>query len=264
MQDWNPALYLRFADERARPAAELLARVPLIQARRVADLGCGPGNSTALLLQRFAGAQATGVDNSRAMLAQARRQLPQAGFVLADMAGWEPAANERPDLIFANASLQWAADHEVLFPRLFSCLAPGGVLAVQMPDNLGEPVHRLVREVAALPQYASHIGADAAQARTALLPAAAYYDLLAAPAMAAASVDVWHTIYQQPLASPAAIVQWVRGAGIKPFVDALPTALQAPFLAEYERRIDAAYPARTDGTRLLAFPRIFIVAQRKP
>ncbi|MDL5038830.1 trans-aconitate 2-methyltransferase [Comamonas sp. Y6] len=266
MQDWNPALYLRFANERTRPAAELLARVPALQpARRlhIVDLGCGPGNSTELLVERFPDADVLGIDNSEAMLETARKQLPQAKFEAGDIASWAPAEGEpAPDLIYANASIQWAGEHEALIPRLFSLLAPGGVLAVQMPDNRQEPSHRNMREVAQLPRFVAHIG-DASKVRTDILPIGAYYDLLAAPVRDVASVDVWHTIYQHPMESAAAIVQWLRGTGLKPFVEGLPAPLQADFLAEYERRIDAAYPERADGKRLLAFPRLFMVAQRK-
>jgi trans-aconitate 2-methyltransferase len=262
MLDWNPALYLRFADERTRPAAELLARVPLARARHVVDLGCGPGNSTELLAQRFPEARITGIDNSQAMLAAARQRLPQAGFALADIAAWAPNSGDAPDLIYANAALQWVGAHETLLPRLFALLAPGGVLAVQMPDNLGEPTHRLMREVAGLPRFASHIG-DAARVRTSILPVGSYYDLLAAPGAGAASVDVWHTVYQHPMDAAGAIVQWLQGTGLKPFVEGLPPALRDDFLAEYERRVDAAYGVRADGRRLLAFPRLFIVARRQ-
>ena len=264
MPDWNPALYLRFADERTRAAAELLARVPLAQARRVVDLGCGPGNSTALLLQRFPGAQVSGVDHSPAMLQAAREQLPGADFVQADIATWSlPAGHPGYDLVYANASLQWVGGHESLLGRLFAALAPGGVLAIQMPDNLQEPSHRLMREVAALPPFAQHIG-DAAQVRAPILAATRYYDLLAVAPQAAAAVDIWRTVYQHPLRGPAAIVEWLRATGLRPFLQALPEALQAGFLSEYERRLDAAYPAQADGRRLLAFPRLFIVAQRTP
>ena len=266
MQDWNPALYLRFANERTRPAAELLARVPALQPARslhTVDLGCGPGNSTELLVERFPDARILGVDNSEAMLETARKQLPQARFEAADIASWAPAEGEpAPDLIYANASIQWVGEHEALIPRLFSLLAPGGVLAIQMPDNRQEPSHRNMREVAQLPQFVGHIG-GASKSRTEILPIGAYYDLLAAPEYGAASVDVWHTIYQHPMDSAEAIVQWLRGTGLKPFVEGLPTELQADFLAEYQRRIDAAYPKRADGQRLLAFPRLFMVAQRK-
>ncbi|RST52193.1 trans-aconitate 2-methyltransferase [Variovorax sp. MHTC-1] len=257
MLDWNPALYRRYEDERTRPAQELLARVPLTGAARVVDLGCGPGNSTELLVQRFAGAAVVGTDNSEAMLVSARERLPQARFELSDIARWQPEL--APDLIYANASLQWVPDHETLIPRLFAALAPGGVLAIQMPDNREEPTHRLMREVAAEAPWARAIG-DADKLRTMLLPIDGYYDLLAADA---AQVDVWRTAYQHPMASAAAIVEWVRGTGLKPFVDRLPAELQASYLAEYQRRVDGAYPVRTDGKRLLAFPRMFIVARRK-
>jgi trans-aconitate 2-methyltransferase len=257
MLDWNPALYRRYEDERTRPAQELLARVPLTGAARVVDLGCGPGNSTELLVQRFAGAAVVGTDNSEAMLVSARERLPQARFELSDIARWQPELP--PDLIYANASLQWVPDHETLIPRLFAALAPGGVLAIQMPDNREEPTHRLMREVAAEAPWARAIG-DADKLRTMLLPIDGYYDLLAADAT---QVDVWRTAYQHPLASAAAIVEWVRGTGLKPFVDRLPAELQASYLAEYQRRVDGAYPVRTDGKRLLAFPRMFIVARRK-
>lgn len=258
MLDWNPALYRRYEDERTRPAQELLARVPLAAATRVVDLGCGPGNSTELLVQRFPDAGVIGIDNSEAMLVSARKRLPEVRFALSNIATWAPQ-DQAPDLIYANAALQWVPDHATLIPRLFAALAPGGVLAIQMPDNRQEPTHRLMRAVAAEAPWAESIG-DADRLRTELLGIGGYYDLLAP---VAEKVDVWHTVYQHPMASAAAIVEWVRGTGLKPFVDRLLPELQASYLAEYERRVSEAYPARADGKRLLAFPRMFIVAQKK-
>lgn len=262
MADWNPALYRRFEDERTRPAAELLARVPSVggasRATFAVDLGCGPGNSTELLVRRFPQARVLGVDNSASMLVSARERLPGTEFTEADIAAWTPAAGQAPDLLFANAALQWVPDHAELLPRLFGLLAPGGVLAIQMPDNWQEPSHRLMRDVARDPAWATQIG-DAERLRTPLLGIGRYYDLLAP---LAAEVDVWHTIYQHRMAGPAAIVEWLRGTGLRPFVDRLSDAQRAGFLAEYERRIDAAYPLRADGQRLLAFPRLFIVARK--
>lgn len=262
MRDWNPALYSRFEDERTRPAAELLARVAFEAPARVVDLGCGPGNSTELLLQRYPQAQVVGLDNSPAMIAAARDRLPsgewpRARFELADAATWQPDAPQ--DIIYANATLQWLPEHEQLFPRLFAQLAPSGVLAVQMPDNLDEPSHRLMRETAAEPRFASHVG-DANKVRARILPAEGYYDLLAREA---STIDIWRTTYQHVMGSAADIVQWVRATGLKPFVEALPDALQPEFIGAYLRRIDQAYPARVDGKRLLAFPRLFIVARKK-
>jgi trans-aconitate 2-methyltransferase len=249
MADWNPALYRRFEDERTRPARDLLARVPLDDARLVYDLGCGPGNSTELLVERFPQARVVGLDNSPAMLESARKRLPSVEFELADISGWQPA--EAPDLIYSNATLQWVPGHQTLIPRLFALLAPGGVLAVQMPDNFQEPSHRAMREVAGYPGD-----------RVDLLGVQGYYDLLAP---VAAGTDVWRTAYQHPMESPAAIVDWLRATGLRPFLDALPDdAQRAAFVAKYEQRIAAEYPARADGKRLLAFPRLFFVARKKP
>lgn len=258
MSDWNPELYRRFEDERTRPAQDLLGRVPLAEPRLVIDLGCGPGNSTELLAARFLTADIVGIDNSEAMLASARERLPQCRFELGDIARWTPPAP--PDLIYANASLQWVGDHEALLPRLFALLAPGGVLAVQMPDNREEPTHRSMRDVAGGPPWSGLINVAAAL-RTKILSLQAYYDLLAP---AAKAVETWRTAYQHPMDSPAKIVEWVRGTGLKPFIDPLPEPERASFLAEYERRIAEAYPARADGRLLLAFPRLFIVAHRHP
>lgn len=255
MSDWNPALYARYEDERTRPAAELLARVPLQAPARIVDLGCGSGNSTELLAQRYPAAETLGIDTSPAMLDSARERLPALRFELGDIAAWNPP--QPVDLAYANASLQWVPGHEQLFPRLLAALAPGGVLAVQMPDNLDQPSHAAMREIAADPRYAAQIG-DAAALRSRILPAEGYYDLLARDA----EVDVWRTIYCHRMDDPAAIVQWLRATGLRPFLDRLDAPLQAQFLADYERRIDAAYPARADGRRLLAFPRLFVVARR--
>jgi len=262
MSDWKPTLYREFEDERTRPARELLARVPLASVRHAVDLGCGPGNSTELLVERFPTAAVIGTDSSTAMLASARERLPEGPrlrFTLGDIATWTPG-DDAPGLIFANASLQWVTDHRTLIPRLFGSLAPGGVLAVQMPDNLDEPSHRLMREVAALPDFSREIG-NAAAVRSRLLDAESYYDLLATEA---AHIDIWHTVYRHPMASPGAIVKWLRSTGLRPFLDRLDTPTQAAFLADYEARIDDAYPPRIDGRRLLRFPRLFIVAERKP
>ena len=255
-QDWNPSSYLRFEAERTQPARDLLARVPLVSAARVVDLGCGPGNSTELLAERFASATVVGTDSSEAMLKTARERLPACQFEHSDVATWQPSV--APELIFANAVLHWVPDHARLLPRLLGAVATGGALAVQMPDNLDEPSHRLMREVAEAGPWASTLR-SAAEARSAVLPAARYYDLLAPDAK---TVQVWRTVYHHPLASPAAIVAWLQSSGLRPFIDPLTEPERAAFLSEYEARIAKAYPARADGRRLLAFPRMFIVALR--
>ncbi len=223
----------------------------------VADLGCGPGNSTELLAARFSDATVSGIDTSAAMLASARRRLPEVGFAQQDVATWRPAAP--PALIFANAVLQWIPDHRVLLPRLFALLQPGGVLAVQMPDNRDEPSHRLMRELAATGPWRDALS-RAAEARGGnVLAAADYYDLFARTAVV---LDVWRTTYQHAMATSADIVDWVRATGLRPFLDSLTGARQADFLPAYEAAMADAYPVRPDGRRLFPFPRLFIVAKR--
>lgn len=254
MADWSPATYLKFEDERTRAAIDLLARVPLENARRVVDVGCGPGNSTELLTHRYPDADVLGLDNSAAMLEEARRRLPASRFEAADAASWLPDADV--DLVFANATYQWVPDHFAQLPRVLAALKPGAVLAVQMPDNLAEPTHRLMIETANDSPWAARLS----HAARAPLPApGAYYDALAP---LAARFDIWRTAYQHPLADPAAIVDFVRGTGLRPFLDALDEGERAAFVADYTARIAAAYPPRADGKVLLAFPRLFFVARR--
>jgi len=254
--DWNPALYSRFEQERTRPAADLLARVPLDAAARVMDLGCGPGNSTELLAKRYPQAQLSGLDSSPQMLQAARQRLPQARFESGDIAAW--SATLRFDLLFANASLQWVPDHERLLPRLLAALRAGGVLAVQVPDNRNEPTHELMRELAAQPPFAGLIDRDATR-RVRIEAPERYYDLLAP----LAEVDLWRTVYYHPMADAAAIVAWVSATGLRPFLERLADDRRGEFLAEYQRRVEAAYPARADGARLLRFPRLFLLARRR-
>lgn len=256
MSPWSPSQYLKFADERSRPARDLLAAVPLTEIRRAVDIGCGPGNSTELLVQRFPKAEIVGLDSSQEMLAAARQRLPNVGFVEADAATWTP--QEPVDLLYANATFQWVPDHRGALRRLFAALPAGGVLAVQMPDNVAtEPSHTLMRAVAAdgpwAAKFAEPIG------REAIGTPADYYNLLHAQA---ARIDVWHTLYNHPLAGAAAIVEMVRSTGLRPYLARLDADEQPEFLARYTAKLTEAYPLLADGRVLFRFPRLFIVAVR--
>lgn len=257
MTTWSAAQYVRFEDERSRAAAELLARVPLAAPQLVVDLGCGPGNSTHLLVDRWPSAKVVGLDSSADMLAAARKRLPGLTFLEADVADWAPAGDE--DLLFANAVFQWVPDHLGVMARLLAALRPGAVLAVQMPDNLAEPSHRAMVETAQDGPWRDRLR-DAAAARELLPPPEAYYDTLAP---LAAAVDIWHTVYNIRLDGPEAVVAWVEGAGLRPFLEPLDPAARAAYRAAYTRRICAAYPPRINGKVLLRFPRLFVVAVRR-
>lgn len=251
---WSAGQYLKFEDERTRPARDLLAQVPLDDIGRAVDLGCGPGNSTELLVERFGAAAVSGLDSDANMLEAARKRLPGTAFEQADLATWRPAAPV--DLLYANAVFQWVPDHISVLEALMDGLKPGGVLAVQMPDNLTEPSHRAMEETGAAGPWAPAF-ADGRIRRAALPAPSAYFDRLGPKA---ARVDVWHTIYNHPMASAEAIVEWVKGTGLRPYLDAAGPEHAAAFLADYTARIDRAYPPMADGRRLLRFPRLFVVA----
>jgi trans-aconitate 2-methyltransferase len=247
LNDWNARQYLKFEDDRTRPARDLLAQVPLEQPRIAVDLGCGPGNSTELLIDRFPDARAIGLDSSKDMLRQARERLPRCTFIEADLKTWTP--QENVDLLFANAVFQWIPDHQTVMRRLIKALPEGGVLAVQMPDNTREPSHLLMQELAPL--------ADAA--RVELPGPEAYYDLLKPLCR---HVEIWHTIYNHVMPGPEAIVEWFKGSALRPFLSALDASASHDFLAAYTTEIARHYPARIDEQVLLRFPRLFIVATR--
>lgn len=254
---WSPSQYTKFEDERTRPARDLLAQVPLDTVARAIDLGCGPGNSTELLIDRYGAAAVSGLDSDANMLAAARQRLPGTRFEQADIAAWQPATPV--DLLYANAVFQWVPDHLAALDRLMDGLNPGGVLAVQMPDNLREPSHRLMEDTAQDGPWAAHFAKQSAL-RPPMATPAHYYERLIGKS---SRVDIWHTAYSHPLADAAAIVEWVKATGLRPYLDIASDAHRDGFTAAYLARVARAYPPMANGKVLLRFPRLFIVAARK-
>jgi trans-aconitate 2-methyltransferase len=256
MADWNAEQYLKIEDERTRPSRDLLAQIPVADARKVVDIGCGPGNSTELLVKRWPQAAVIGIDTSADMLRQARERLPAQTFIEANIAHWAPP--EKTDVLFANAMFQWVPGHLKQLQRLLGALPRGGVLAVQIPDNLDQPSHSLMREVADLEPWRQTL-AESARVRDPILKPGGYYDALGP---LCTRLEIWHTIYNHVLADAAAIVEWVKATGLRPFVDPLEPPERKQYLAEYTARVAAAYLPQADGKVLLRFPRLFIVAVR--
>ncbi len=256
---WDPGLYLHFGNERLQPALDLIARLPPArQDARVVDLGCGAGNALPALAAWLPGAIVRGVDGSAAMLAKARAT----GFATeqADIATWRPTAPV--DVLFSNAALHWLPDHRALFPRLLGCLAPGGVLAVQMPAMHAQPLRAMQDRIAADGPWASRL---AGVASAPPLPDADEYFGLLRPRVAA--LDLWFTEYMHVLRGPDPVVQWATGSSLRPYLDALAgeSGLREGFVAAYAEAMRAAYPARAaegaDPVVLLPFRRFFILAR---
>ncbi len=254
---WSAAQYVKFEQERTRPVRDLVARIPLAHVSSAADLGCGPGTSTEVLRERYPDAHIIGVDSSTDMIEASRTRLPGIAFEIADIRNWR--AERLLDVILSNAVLHWLSGHETLLPALMAMLTSGGALAVQLPDNLDQPSHRLVREIAAAGPWAAKLK-DAAKARAERHGAEWYFRLLRAHG---SHVDVWRTTYFHPLAGGARdIVEWSKGTDLRPFLDPLDATEREEFLARAEAAIAEAYPAEADGTVLLPFPRLFFVATR--
>lgn len=254
---WDAAQYGRFSSERMRPALDLLKRIPDgLHPRRVIDLGCGTGEITALLKERWPEAEVTGLDSAATMLDQARALTAAVAWVEADIAGW---ATERPfDLVFSNAALHWLDGHEALFPRLMRATATGGCFAAQMPRNFDSPSHRLMRAIAVEEPWGDRLR-PLLRAEP-VLPPERYYDLLKP---LAAELDLWETEYLHVLESDTPVLDWVKGTGARPILDALTDAAErARFLERYQARLAEAYPRRGDGRTLLPFKRLFLIARR--
>lgn len=254
MPTWSPGTYLQYASERGRPYADLIARVPITPAT-VVDLGCGPGQLSAMLRERWPGVRIVGVDSSPEMIERARLDDAVGGttYELGDIATWQA---ERPvDLLISNAAFQWVPEQLEVVPRLRDSVADGGVLAFQVPNNYAETCHVLLRDLARQSRFAPHLahvdGSRGVDPRT-------YLELLADDGW---SLDAWETTYLHLLDGEDAVFRWLSGTGARPYLQALPDDLRTDFEAAYRAALREAYPRHPYGT-VLPFRRTFVVARR--
>ncbi len=256
---WNPSQYQKFSGHRLRPALELLDRIPLEAPGIIFDLGCGTGEVTRIIAERWPQAAVFGLDSSQEMLEKAKAGGGSVRWLKADAATWAP--DKAPDLIYSNATLHWVDNHRAVFPRLAGLLAPGGCLAVQMPLSFDAPSHRLMRETLAdggpnggplgTPELRKTVG------RRWVEDANVYYELLSGRAR---RLDIWQTEYLQVLEGEDPVLEWVKATGLRPVLNGLDQSERELFLDLYRRRLRQAYPRMADGKTLYPFPRLFIVA----
>ena len=258
MPHWDAAIYLKFSTERTQPSIDLIQRIAIADPHRIVDLGCGPGNSTEALRRRWPNASIAGLDSSPEMIAAARQAYPSAAWEVADAATWN--ASEPCDVVFANALLQWIPDHARLCRHLIEQVAPGGALAVQVPAaaHYESPVHREIRDVSREPAWRDRL--EPARTMFTHAPAAFYYDTLQP---LASRIDLWETTYYHVVAGPEALLEWYRGTGLRPFLEALANDEER---RDFERQVldryIAAYPRQPGGRVLFPFQRLFFVACR--
>ena len=255
---WDPGQYLAYGDLRLRPGLDLLARVPVESPERVVDLGCGPGNLTLLLAERWPDAEVAGIDHDDAMLEAAVARDPdrRVSWMRGDLATWTAA--HRVDVVFSNAALHWVDDHPRVLQRWMGQLAPGGALAFQVPDNFDQPSHTTVAEVVDAGPWAGRLRPHLLDHP--VLPPHRYHRLLRPMAD---HLDVWHTTYWQALTGEDPVLEWVKGSLLRPLLAQLGEGEREEFLGQVAERLRTAYPADDAGMTLFPFQRLFVVAQRR-
>ena len=254
MSDWKPSLYLKFDRERTQPALDLALRAKelISNPKRIADLGCGPGNSTRVLSRVFPGSGITGLDSSPDMIKRAKSENPDIEFRLCDARSVEGGC----DLIFSNACLQWIERHDELIPMLISRLNPGGVLAVQVPNNSEEPFFKLIEEAAAEKRWGlSDVSED--RRNGGVLSPMEYYDILAG---VSSGFDIWEAKYYHTLSDHSALAEWARGTRLRPYLERLDGDSADEFIEELTLRSRELYPPKRDGSVVLCFRRLFFTA----
>lgn len=256
MSDWSSKQYLKFKAQRTQPAIDLVNRIEYTDPAAVLDVGCGPGNSTEILHEAYPNASILGIDRSKNMIESARSAYPHLTFLLRDaqteLAGWD----RKFDIVFSNACLQWIPDHPVLLRTLMALLKEGGILAVQIPMNTEEPIHRILQDVASQEEWREKIG----KPRFFYTLSPYEYDHLLSEL--SQDVAMWRTTYFHRLHSHQEIMEWYRGTGMRPYLDALSEKDQGRFEEEVYRQVVSAYPKQKNGTILFPFPRFFFTAVR--
>ncbi|MBR4221889.1 MAG: methyltransferase domain-containing protein [Victivallales bacterium] len=257
MTNWNAEQYLKYRAERTQPSLDLVRRVTVPSPRRILDLGCGPGNSTAVLREAFPQAETIlGVDSSADMVARARHEHPELEFAVFDVREDLSSLGEKWDVIFSNACLHWIPDHRRLLPRLMSSLSAGGQLAVQVPVTKDAALYKACDILQASEPWKGILPKDVRRFHQ--LETEEYCDVLAS---CAGDFTIWETIYHHVMPGLDAVIEWYRGSGLRPYLEVLPDdAARQTFIGELSSRLGDAYPRLADGRILMRFPRLFVIA----
>lgn len=254
MFEWNANQYLKFKNQRTQPAIDLVNRINIENPKKIIDLGCGPGNSTAVLAERFKGAAILGVDNSEDMITTAKENYPQLDFVFCDIGGDLSGLGSDFDIVFSNACIQWVPDLRNLIKNLLGLVGNDGVLAIQIPFNFSEPIQKIIDEAASGNEYLT------TKRPYHVLTAGEYYDILSG---LSDNFDIWEVAYTHVLDSHKDILEWYRGTGMRPYLNALPEDKRPLFEQAVLSRIIQSYPTQKDGKVLFRFPRLFMTASPK-
>ena len=255
MSDWNPNLYMKYANERTQPAIDLIARIHLTTPDRIIDIGCGPGNSTNALKTRWPDADLTGLDSSAAMIEQAGINYPDIKWICADAAD-DLRSLGKYDLVFSNAALQWLPDQDIVLRNLYGLLNSGGVLAVQVPNTVNMPLRIELKKLADSEKWKDRFrNFDTTHA---VNQAGYYYDILS---RLSSEIYLWQTDYYHVMDSHDDIIKWYSSTGLRPYLDILTEEEITHFLYDYKKLLEASYEtSSSNGKILFPFTRIFFTA----
>ncbi|HHY91034.1 MAG TPA: methyltransferase domain-containing protein [Clostridiales bacterium] len=255
--DWNSEQYLKFKTERTQPAVDLANRIPPINPKKILDVGCGPGNSTQVLFDKFPNAYILGVDKSEEMIHAAKMQYPRLDFKICDVSRDLSQLDSDFDIVFSNACIQWVPDHQRLLKNLLNLLNQNGVLAVQIPMNYNEPIHQIIGEAASSEKWRKYFKALRIFYT---LSQSEYFDLLSE---ISSGFDMWETVYFHVMKSHHDILEWYRGTGLRPYLSVLPEIKKSEFEEEILEKLMQRYPKQKNGEIIFRFPRFFFIAYPK-
>jgi len=257
MEDWNSGQYLMFENERTQPAIDLINRICLDNPRKIIDIGCGPGNSTKVLAEKFFDAYILGVDNSPNMIETAQANHPSLDFKICDVGNDLSKLGKGYDIVFSNACIQWIPNHRELLTKLIGLLKVGGILAIQMPMNYEEPIHKIICEISTNKKWKSEFN-DPREFYN--MKQVEYFDLLSE---ISSDFSIWETTYYHKLKSHGDIMEWYRGTGLRPYLNALSEDKKKSFEEDVFQRIVEEYPSQKNGDIIFRFPRFFFIATPK-
>ena len=255
MSDWDSKQYLKFKAQRTQPSIDLAARLDG-SPNEIIDLGCGPGNSTRVLKNRFQNAHIIGADNSENMIAKAREDNPDLEFTLLDLNGDLSAYYGRFDVVFSNACLNWIPNHREIIPKIFGLLRSGGALAVQIPMNFDEPVHQIIARISESEKWRDKIP-EKRIFHTLKIPE--YHDILSS---LTDDFEIWQTIYCHRMPSIESIIEWYRSTGMRTYLACLSEEDGAEFIADVSAELEREYPKQKNGEIIFRFPRFFFIANK--
>lgn len=257
MTNWNSDQYLKFQNERTQPAVDLVNRISLIRPMKIIDIGCGPGNSTRVLADKFKEAYILGIDNSKNMIDKAMMQYPELAFKLYDIQNGVSTLDNDYDIVFSNACIQWVPHHTQLIKNLFSLLREGGALAIQIPINYCEPIHEIIHSISTSQKWKTFFNIPRVFH---ILTQNEYFDILSDLTQ---SFFIWETAYYHIMKSHHAILEWYRGTGLRPYLEALPQDRIKEYEDDITKQIIERYPVQKNGKVIFRFPRLFLLAYKQ-